>query len=400
MTDKELDNLVKQKLAQQQFEYHDAYWQKAAALIDADRANSNKLAWVKYAFYIGAIGIFTLMSWFLLSNTKTNVYTQKTENVIENKNIVQPNHLEEKKANAHSNVISAPILLESNIENNQIKAAIAQKSNSNNFENESNDGNNLIAENKKTDLDESIIFNTKNEEIVLISNKSLPLIGYKLTNPVFDFKNINFIKSPENYHKNSKVSTYLNASFEVGTNSFNKAFASNSFGYYVGGRIYFDIGKISFNSNLHVENINQDLGARNYTNKNYDFNSITAITSIKNKSIDYAIIGLNAMYPVYKNNSLGIGIQYAQIIQTNDLMSIYNVENNSKTNQNTNNYSSVLNKNDWQFTFNYQNRFAKHLAVNASYVFGLNDITNNQVLLNNKVDNNSGFKLGLQYIIK
>ena len=146
MTDKELDNLVKKKLAQQQFEYHDAYWQKAAALIDADRANSNKLAWVKYAFYIGAIGIFTLMSWFLLSNTKTNVYTQKTENVIENKNIVQPNHLEENKSNTHSNVISTPILLESNIENNQIKTVIAQKSNSNNFENETNDGNNLIAE--------------------------------------------------------------------------------------------------------------------------------------------------------------------------------------------------------------------------------------------------------------
>ena len=400
MTDKELDNLVKQKLAQQQFEYNDAYWQKAAALIDADRANSNKLAWLKYAFYIGAIGIFTLMSWFLLSNTKTNVYTQKTENVIENKNIVQPNHLEENKSNTHSNVISTPSLLESTIESNQIKPAIIQRSNSNNFENETNDENNLIAENKKTDLDESIILNTENEEIDLISNKSLQLVIYELTNPVFDFKNINFIKSPENFHKNNNISTYLNASFEAGTNTFNNAFSSNSFGYYVCGRIYFDVGKVSFNSNIHFENINQNLGARTYTNKNYDFNSITAITRIKNKSIDYVIIGLNAMYPVYKNNSLGIGIQYAQMIQTNDLMSIYNVENNTKTNQNTNNYSSVLNKNDWQFTCNYQNRFAKHLAINASYVFGLNDITNNQVLLNNKIDNNSGFKLGLQYIIK
>jgi len=400
MTDKELDNLVKQKLAQQQFEYHGAYWQKASALIDADRANSKKLAWVKYAFYLGAIGIFTLMSWFLFSNTKTNVYTQKTENVIENKNIVQPNHLEEKKSNANLNVISTPILIESTIESNHLKAAIAQKSNSNNFENETNAENNQIAINEKTDLDEEIIFNTKNEEIALISNKSLQLVGYELTNPVFDFKQINFIKSPENYHKNSKVSTYLNASFEVGTNTFNKAFSSNSFGYYVGGRIYFDIGKVSFNSNLHFENINQNLASRTYTNKNYDFNSITEITSIKNKSIDYAIIGLNAMYPVYKNNSLGIGIQYAQIVQTNDLLSIYNIENNTKTNQNTNNYRSVLNKNDWQFTINYQNRFAKHLAVNVSYVFGLNDITNNQVLLNNKIDNNSGFKLGLQYIIK
>jgi hypothetical protein len=400
MTDKELDNLVKQKLTQQQFEYDDAYWQKAAALIDADRANSNKLAWVKYAFYLGAVGIFTLMSWFLLSNTKTNVFTQKAEKLIENKNIIHPNHLEEKKSNTHSNVISAPSLLESNIESDQIKPEISQKNISNKFKNQTNSYNNLIAKNEKTDLDESIILNTKNEEIDLIANKSLQLLGYELTNPVFSFKNIKFIKSPENYHQNRKISTYLNASFEAGINTYNKAFAINSFGYYVGGRIYFDIGKVSFNSNLHYENINQDLATRTYTNKNYDFNSITAITSIKNKSIDYAIIGLNAMYPVYKNNSLGIGIQYAQIVQTNDLMSIYNVENNSKTNQNTNNYSSVLNKNDWQFTFNYQNRFAKHLAVNASYVFGLNDISNNQVLLNNKINNNSGFKLGLQYIIK
>jgi hypothetical protein len=400
MTDKELDNLIKQKLAQQQFEFQDAYWQKASALIDADRAKSNKLAWIKYAFYIGAIGIFSLMSWFLLSNTKTNVYTQKVDNVNDNKSIIQPNISEDKKSNAHSNVSSAPSLLESNIENKNIKTAILQKSNFKNLKNKTNAENNLIAINEKTYLEESIIFNTENEEIDLISNKSLQLIGYELTNPIFDFKNINFIKSSENYHKNSKVSTYLNASFEVGTNSFNKAFAGNSFGYYVGGRIYFDIGKVSFNSNLNFENINLDLSARTYTNKNYDFNSITAITSIKNNSIDYAIIGLNAMYPVYKNNSLGIGIQYAQLIQTNDLISVYNIENNSKTNQNTNNYSSVLNKNDWQFTFNYQNRFSKHLAINASYVFGLNDITYNQVLLDNKVDNNNGFKLGLQYIIK
>jgi hypothetical protein len=161
MTDKELDNLVKQKLAQQQFEYQDDYWQKASALIDADRAKSNKLAWIKYAFYIGTIGIFTLMSWFLLSNTKTNVYTQKVDNVIDSKNIIQPNLLEDKNSNTHSNVSSAPSLLESNIKNNQIKPAIAQKSNSNNFENETNTENNLIAINEKTDLDESIIFNKK-----------------------------------------------------------------------------------------------------------------------------------------------------------------------------------------------------------------------------------------------
>jgi hypothetical protein len=291
-------------------------------------------------------------------------------------------------------------LIETTIENNTIKPEIFYKNLTNNHKNQTNTEFNFTAINENSNLENSKLINSENEEIDLIFNKSIQLIGVDLSNPAFDFKNISFIKSPNNSHKNNSISTYLNASFEVGANTFNKSFTSNSFGYYVGGRLYFDIGKLSLNTYLHFENINQDLAARTYTNKVYDFNSITEITTIKNKSIDYAIIGFNAMYPVYKNHSLGLGIQYAQMIQTNDLLSINNLEKNTNSNKNTNDYNSVLNKNDWQLTCSYQNRFAKHFAINATYVFGLNDITKNSVLVNKSNDNNKGFKLGLQYIIK
>ncbi|MFZ4796307.1 MAG: hypothetical protein ACOYMA_02365 [Bacteroidia bacterium] len=398
MTDKELDKLVNQKLAQQTFEFDDAYWQKASALIDSDRANSNKLVWLKYAFYLGAIGIFGLMGWFLLENSKANEFKQQAENVIESKEINKPIIVEEKQANAKENL--APKQLESNIEKSAVNTVFTPKNKFNSLIGKSVSTLNNNTENKETpDLAENEIINSNFEEVNFIDNKSVQLLVVEISNPAFDFKNIDFVKSPNNSHKNSGISTYLNASLEVGTNSFNNAFASNSFGYFVGGRLYFDIGKLSFNTNLHFENINQNLAARTFTNKVYDFNSITEITTIKNKSIDYTIIGLNAMYPVYRNHSLGLGIQYAQLIQSNDLLSVYNLENNTNTNKNTNDYSSVLNKNDWQLTFSYQNRFTKHFAVNATYVFGLNDITKNTDF-NSKEDYNSGFKLGLQYIIK
>jgi hypothetical protein len=147
---------------------------------------------------------------------------------------------------------------------------------------------------------------------------------------------------------------------------------------------------------LHFENINQNLPARTIVNKNYDFNSNTNITEIKNQSIDYAILGLNLMYPIYRNNSIGFGIQYAFLLQSNDLFTEFNIEKNIKVSEKKNNYSSVLNGEDYQLSVNYQNRFSKHLAVNASYIFGLNKVSN----LNNSNYNNQGLKLGIQYIIK
>jgi hypothetical protein len=390
MTDKELDNLINNKIAQQQFEYKEAYWESAAALINIERQQIKKLVWYKRSFYSASILLFVLMGWFLISNNKKLELVEE-KGILENKLITENKLSTEDKSNELVPT-SKPETEYKN--NNEIIESSTKLPNVKTIKVKSK---NLIR-----NLDENIS-QTENIEIVtlpsdneiFINGLGLNFIENKLTNPEFNYTKVNGISKPVVAIKSSKL-TLFNASLETGINTFNNIFDDKSIGYYIGGRLYFDIGKFSFNSNLHFENINQNLPARTIINKNYDFNSNTNITEIKNQSIDYAILGLNLMYPIYRNNSIGFGIQYAFLLQSNDLFTEFNIEKNIKVSEKKNNYSSVLNAEDYQLSVNYQNRFSKHLAVNASYIFGLNKVSN----LNNSNYNNQGLKLGIQYIIK
>lgn len=405
MTDNELDNLIKNKLNNQTFEYEDSYWQQAEKMIDAQRFETQKLVWYKSAFYVAITSVFALLGWFLIENNKITspktAINTNTENAqmlqLELKSSAKFSQPKAAQANksVNSNSINSKensILVESNDKNNDTKIIRTAKNKLQN--NVPILGNDLTTKNEAITI-ENVSIN--NEVIVdVLQSKNAQQISLSLLAPAFDFTQIDFIKSPINYKNNSKLNSYFNASLEAGTNSFNNTFSTNSFGYYVGGRLYYDIGKLSLNTNLHYENMNQNLVPREIVNKTYDFTSNTTKTVIKNQSIDYAIIGLNAMYPVYKNHSIGIGFQYARLIKTNDLFTTQNLENNTIINKSTNNYSNGINKYDIQFTLNYQFRFTKHLAVNAAYVYGLNDVSTNETA-NYK---NRGVKLGLQYIIK
>lgn len=402
MTDNELDNLIKNKLNNQTFEYEDSYWQQAEKMIDAQRFETKKLVWYKSAFYVAVATVFALLGWFLVENNKITSPKTALNGNTENSQMPQI-ELNSSAISSQPKASESKLSVNSNSINNKENSTLVESDNDTKIIRTAKNklqnigpilGNDLIIKNEAITT-ENIVFN--NEVMVdILQSKNAQLISLNLLAPSFDFTQIDFIKSPINYKNSSKLNSYFNASLEVGTNSFNNTFSTNSFGYYVGGRLYFDIGKFSLNTNLHYENINQNLAPREIINKTYDFTSNTTKTSIKNQSIDYAIIGLNAMYPVYKNHSIGMGFQYAQLIKTNDLFTTQNLENNTIINKSTNNYSNGINKSDIQFTLNYQYRFAKHLAVNATYVYGLNDVSTNETA-NYK---NRGVKLGLQYIIK
>lgn len=388
MTDKELDQLIYNKITQQQFEYNDAYWEKASVLINANKFQLKKLAWYRTSFYASSLLVFCLMGWFLISkkketniNTNTKINQEITYNEVEN---ASSNNIVTKGNNQNLNKT-----LQGNKNENLIKLSIPKtKKEVINV--------NSLKEVKSIDDIKSIITSNETEQDY-INGFKLNYFENQLAEPTYIENNkFNLTKYKKQPDVKNKYLTSLNASLEGGFNSFNTTFNNYSMGYYVGGRIYFDIGKFSFNTNIHYENINQNLPARTIINKSYDFTSNTNITEIKNQSIDYAIIGLNLMYPVYKNNSLGIGFQYALLVQSNDLYTNTNIETNKKSQQNTNNFSSNLNNTDYQITINYQNRFAKHLAINAAYVYGLNNISNS----NNLSFKNEGLKLGIQYIIK
>ncbi|MEI7979386.1 MAG: hypothetical protein WCI53_11125 [Bacteroidota bacterium] len=392
MTDKELDNLINNKIVQQQFEYKEAYWESAAALINIERQQIKKLVWYKRSFYSASILLFVLMGWFLISNNK------KLE-LVEEKGILQNKLISENKLSTEdkSNELVPTSKPETEYKNNnEIIESSTKLPNVKTIKVKAKSKNLIrnLDENISQTENIEIVTSPSNNEI-LINGLGLNFIENKLTNPIFNYTKVNSISKPVVAIKSSKLTSF-NASLETGINTFNNIFDDKSIGYYVGGRLYFDIGKFSFNSNLHFENINQNLPARTIVNKNYDFNSNTNITEIKNQSIDYAILGLNLMYPIYRNNSIGFGIQYAFLLQSNDLFTEFNIEKNIKVSEKKNNYSSVLNAEDYQLSVNYQNRFSKHLAVNASYIFGLNKVSN----LNNSNYNNQGLKLGIQYIIK
>jgi hypothetical protein len=392
MTDKELDNLINNKIAQQQFEYKEAYWESAAALINIERQQIKKLVWYKRSFYSASILLFVLMGWFLISNNKKLELVEE-KGISENKLITENKLSTEDKSNELVPT-SKPETEYKN--NNEIIESSTKLPNVKTIKVKAKSKNlirNLDENISQTENIEIVILPSDNE--IFINGLGLNFIENKLTNPTFNYTKVNSISKPVVAIKSSKL-TLFNASLETGINTFNNIFDDKSIGYYVGGRLYFDIGKFSFNSNLHFENINQNLPARTIINKNYDFNSNTNITEIKNQSIDYAILGLNLMYPIYRNNSIGFGIQYAFLLQSNDLFTEFNIEKNIKVSEKKNNYSSVLNGEDYQLSVNYQNRFSKHLAVNASYIFGLNKVSN----LNNSNYNNQGLKLGIQYIIK
>ncbi|MFA9215051.1 MAG: hypothetical protein ACEQSR_14630, partial [Candidatus Methylacidiphilales bacterium] len=269
MTDKELDNLIKNKLNNQAFEYQDAYWLEAKKMIDNQRLETKKVIWYQSAFYAAVATIFALMGWFLIDNNNTNINKIAVNTTIETKATIPselapsltndkvelPNGNKNTK-NADKQVDIKSVVNEKNTEKSNSdlfnKSTKHTKANKNNFR--INTPDLLNTNDAKTNTQ---INTNKPVDDFWLASKDLSQVDVNLVSPYFDFTQIEFIKSPDNYKKGPNKLGYFNASIEAGTNSFNNAFAANSIGYFVGGRLYFDIGKFSINTNLHYENINQ-----------------------------------------------------------------------------------------------------------------------------------------------
>lgn len=404
MTDKDLDNLVKNKLNEKTFEFNNAYWEQAEALLIAQRGAAKAAMLYKSFFYAASVGILALLSWFLVANqsTKTNGILASSNIETPKTNNDSPNDIIENKANTTN---KTPITNQADkiiSENNAIIPSkqpekTTPESNSNPIYSLPVQKDNMMEEEVLAD---EIIIAEEGSSNNFLDQKQLALLTIPSSSLSFENMPISFLSKPEPKVKRSSILTQLNGSLEIGVNSFNSLLTSKSLGYYAGGRIYFDIGKISLNTNLHFEQIHQNTPSRNYIVKEYGFDSKTDETKVENESIQYAIIGLNAMYPFYKNHSLGMGVQYATLIQSNDKFTTINYETGNTNIRQAAGYSSVLNKNDWQLALHYQWRFAKKLAVNASYIYGLDDISKNELFKTTSNDCNRGVKLGLQYFIK
>jgi p-aminobenzoyl-glutamate transporter AbgT len=134
MTDNELDNLIKNKLNNQTFEYEDSYWQQAEKMIDAQRFETKKLVWYKSAFYVAIAAVFALLGWFLVENNKITSPKTAINTNTENAQMLQlelkssATYSQPKAAEANKSVNSNSInrkensiLVESNDKNNDTK---------------------------------------------------------------------------------------------------------------------------------------------------------------------------------------------------------------------------------------------------------------------------------------
>ena len=193
-----------------------------------------------------------------------------------------------------------------------------------------------------------------------------------------------------------------NIALEAGANSFNQPFENTSISYFAGFRTYLHLGsRLSLFSTMHFENINQKLPQREYITTYSDFGGTHSTkTTVNTTALQYGIVGLNALYQVYRNHSIGAGIQYAYLINSNDEIISYNELGKIITNKNESGYSSVFKQNDIQLCVLYQYRVSKKLASSISYVSGLSDLSDNTAFKSDLIHSNSGLKVGIQYFIK
>lgn len=193
-----------------------------------------------------------------------------------------------------------------------------------------------------------------------------------------------------------------NIALEAGANSFNQAFDNNSFSYFAGLRTYLHVGsRFSGLLALHYEDIKQNVPHREYITIYSDFSGTHSTkTTVNTNALQYASIGLHTLYHAYKNHSIGAGIQYAYLINSNDDLIEYDEFGKVISNKNTSGYRKVFNQNDIQISASYQYRLSKKVTSSISYLAGLKDITDNIAFKSNDIYTNSGVKLGIQYFIK
>jgi hypothetical protein len=394
MIDKDFDNLINSKIAQKTFEYNDAYWQQASTLLKKNRFYLLKQTIFKSAFYLSSLVVFLLMTWFLVNKKQyEGLKTEKVALADQSKSV--QNNLNRTEFD-NLNLAENKVLLEANTTKNELNNALKiSNSNVTNLK-----FNKQFKDNyQKDEIFEGEVTIYEESEPSSIESKNIDIKNITIEEPTFMLNEIGQMKNQITATK-SKVLKSLNLSLDAGLNSFNNVLVSNSTGYFGGTSLYLNVGKLSLKGSLCFENINQNLPERVYVNKIYGYGSVTQSVKIKNQSIDYLIFGLSAIYPIYKNHALGVGVQYANLIQSNDLVKTENFERNINQTNQSNGYSSVLNNNDWQLCFTYQNRFAKHFAISATYVKGLNDVSNDLLFNNSRLDKNEGIKLGLHYILK
>ncbi|TAE86260.1 MAG: hypothetical protein EAY81_05765 [Bacteroidetes bacterium] len=194
----------------------------------------------------------------------------------------------------------------------------------------------------------------------------------------------------------STIAIKPNLFVEGGLTWFNTATLNTpSLGAHLGLTYAFPLqGRFSMGVGLGYTQLNQTNGTRYYSTTSYGFAEQKKITGIKTVRLDYVELPLVVHYAISPKQGLFAGGSMLYIINSID----YKKNPEDITfDQKTSRYYQAYRPFDVQALFGYQYWVKSNIKISASYHYGLLDITDNAAFKRNDYNANKGFRIAVGY---
>lgn len=230
--------------------------------------------------------------------------------------------------------------------------------------------------------------NAKHEDVQQITY-SMPSLLALIPDSSYTEKNI-IIRPPVSY------TTPLYVSLEAGITHYNAKgiFASEQTGAYAAlNYTRFISSRIGFSGGIGFSMLKQNLN-RSYVVKEYGFGEKVSRTSIRTMELDYLEIPLKMYYNVRGRHYIQAGATFAYLLQSQDRLVN---PSEGKQDTRTSGFTKAILPYDVQLSVGYSVTFGERFMLNASYYYGLSDVSKNNLFRSQATDRNEGYRLGVSY---
>lgn len=440
--EEEFDGIIRKKANEINFPFDEKNWEKASAMLDADR---KALVVANRTYYVasitGILFIVALVAGFnysplaimeqqlaeknikLQRSTKFfDFETQGASVTIGNKIHEQNRHVQKKpwlsneidvekkgrflafskKEPVNQTAISAvqrPLFTHPQVNNEKT-------SNNDNIVSKTNP---LASQQTEREIDEARILQGKKDDEFY----TLYSVVAEFPQPKSQDKEIDALPfialncyDEDYYKKNAKRKThYLNFElggvYLLGWNTKNgkdgqgaDLFGGFNYGVYLNKKISLSAGLQSYN----IRNIHQAC----YTNKKteYDFGIVTSNTVITSNNLYYVAVPFKVNYALNSGNQISLGVNTGYAVRAKNTVETYkvqedNIQSNVTTTKNTALYQNI-NSLNMMLTLSYKTEIVPRLFLNGEFIYGVTDIFKNNKNIKNH-EEPIGFRIGFQY---
>lgn len=174
------------------------------------------------------------------------------------------------------------------------------------------------------------------------------------------------------------------------------AYAGVNFGFLVKKKVSASIGVQVYN----IGNVKQPF----YTGSsiNYGFGANGTYTAITTNNLAYAAIPVKINYAFDKRNTVGAGVNVAMLFNGMNTVETYSMEDGVKTNvkrASTSGYYEGANTRNIMLTAFYSRAVNRRMKVNAEVMYGISDIYSSKITGTSTKEKCTGIRLGIQYTL-